>query len=248
MIGQDEAVGAIVDRIAMLKAGLTDAGRPIGVFLFAGPTGTGKTELAKTTARYLFGSAEWLVRLDMSEVQTVESTAKILGSADGGAESLIDRVRRQPFSVVLLDEFEKAHPRVWNLFLQVFDDGRLTDAAGETADFRNSIIILTSNLGATLASGERLGFAEGGDGFSATAVRAFGDARVRSRAAQPPRSRRRVPAVHARRHAPHPAQGDRRRVRAPGLAPPRLGGGDRGGRRSTSSSTTASPPTWARGP
>ncbi|MBX3501209.1 MAG: AAA family ATPase [Alphaproteobacteria bacterium] len=158
VMGQDEAVRAIVDRIAMLKAGLTDPGKPIGVFLFAGPTGTGKTELAKTTAEFLFGSPDRLVRLDMSEFQNVESMAKIIGRDDRGGDSLIDRIRKQPFSVVLLDEFEKAHPNCWDLFLQMFDDGRLSDASGNEADFRHCIIILTSNLGATLHRGSGLGF------------------------------------------------------------------------------------------
>src|SRR5205085_11740127 len=124
VMGQDEAVGSVVDRIAMLKAGLTDPNRPIGVFLFAGPTGTGKTELAKTTAEYLFGSSDRLIRLDMSEFQTADAIGSLLGSsAYGETESLIHRVRKQPFSVVLLDEFEKAHPRIWDVFLQVFDAG-----------------------------------------------------------------------------------------------------------------------------
>ncbi|HVJ55720.1 MAG TPA: AAA family ATPase [Aliidongia sp.] len=159
VIGQDEAVKAMVDRIAMLKAGLTDPGRPIGVFLFAGPTGTGKTELAKTLADFLFGSAERMARLDMSEFQTIDATSKILGHrGDSGVESLIDRIRKQPFSVILLDEFEKAHPNCWDLFLQIFDDGRLTDANGKEADFRHCIIILTSNLGATAHRGGGLGF------------------------------------------------------------------------------------------
>jgi ATP-dependent Clp protease ATP-binding subunit ClpC len=169
VIGQDEAVASVIDRIAMLKAGLSDPGRPIGVFLFAGPTGTGKTELAKTTAEYLFGSVERLLRLDMSEFQTAESMAKILG--DGGeTDSLISRVRKQPFSVVLLDEFEKSHPRIWDLFLQVFDDGRLTDALGQIADFRHCLIILTTNLGATTHQSAGLGFAPAPDAFTSEQV------------------------------------------------------------------------------
>jgi ATP-dependent Clp protease ATP-binding subunit ClpC len=167
VIGQDDAVNTVVDRIAMLKAGLTDPGRPIAVFLFAGPTGTGKTELAKALAEYLFGSVERMIRLDMSEFQSSESTAKILGvSTSGEAQSLTERVHKQPFSVVLLDEFEKSHANVWDLFLQVFDDGRLTDSAGRTADFRHSILILTSNLGATLHRTSGVGFAPRADAFA----------------------------------------------------------------------------------
>lgn len=170
VIGQQEAVDSIVDRVAMLKAGLTDPGRPVGVFLFAGPTGTGKTELAKTLAEYLFGTAERLIRLDMSEFQSPESVRKIVGADDGDAQSLIQRVRKQPFAVVLLDEFEKAHWNVWDLFLQVFDDGRLTDAMGQTADFRHTIIILTSNLGATAHESAGVGFTPRADEFSQAQV------------------------------------------------------------------------------
>ncbi|HTM30393.1 MAG TPA: AAA family ATPase [Vicinamibacterales bacterium] len=173
VIGQEEAVDAVIDRVAMLKAGLTDPSRPIGVFLLAGPTGTGKTELAKTLAEFLFGSADRLIRLDMSEFQTVESTRKILGDAqfrEREANALTDRVAKQPFSVVLLDEFEKAHPNAWDLFLQVFDDGRLTDVAGRTVDFRHTIVVLTSNLGSTIQQHASPGFADVAGSFAAGQV------------------------------------------------------------------------------
>ena len=178
VIGQTEAVATIVDRIAMLKAGLNDPNRPIGVFLFAGPTGTGKTELAKTAAEFLFGSSDRMIRLDMSEFQTPDSMAGILGSGavGGGATSigeattLVSSVRKQPFSIVLLDEFEKAHPRIWDLFLQVFDDARLTDSLGQVADFRHCIIIMTTNLGATSHQTSNLGFAPAADVFTAEQV------------------------------------------------------------------------------
>lgn len=167
VIGQDEAVECLVDRIAMLKAGLVDSGRPIGVFLFAGPTGTGKTELAKTLGELLFGSDERLLRLDMSEFQSDDSAWRLTEvSRDGSARSLVARIREQPFSVVLLDEFEKAHPRVWDLFLQVFDDGRLSDRNGNVADFRHSIIILTSNAGSTLSRNAGPGFTSVAGGYS----------------------------------------------------------------------------------
>jgi len=159
VLGQPEAVECLVERVAMIKAGLTDPTRPQGVFFFAGPTGTGKTEIAKTLAGYLFGAPERMIRLDMSEFQSLDSLDRIYGQAGAPVGmSLLDQVRAQPFSVILLDEFEKAHPAVWDLFLQVFDDGRLTDSAGNTANFRHAIIILTSNLGAGDGGGN-LGFA-----------------------------------------------------------------------------------------
>ena len=163
IIGQDEAVECLVERIAMLKAGLTDPTRPVGVFLFAGPTGTGKTEIAKTLAEFLFGSPEQMIRLDMSEYQNSDSAWRLISDNDdrGGSGSLTTRIREQPFSVVLLDEFEKAHAKVWDMFLQVFDDGRLTDEKGRVADFRHSIIILTSNLGSTISN-------QAGPGFTST--------------------------------------------------------------------------------
>lgn len=169
VLGQDEAVEAVVDRIAMLKAGLNDPDKPIGVFLFAGPTGTGKTELAKAVSEFLFGSVERMIRLDMSEFQTFDSMSKILGQSSSSfaeADSLISRVRKQPFSVILLDEFEKAHSNIWDLFLQAFDEGRLTDAMGQVADLRHCLIILTSNLGATAHRSLGLGFAPQADVFT----------------------------------------------------------------------------------
>ncbi len=176
--GQPEPITALVERVAMIKAGLTDPTRPQGVFLFVGPTGTGKTEIAKTLTEFLFGSPQRMIRLDMSEFQTPESLARLIGGAHQGAgRALVDQIRSQPFTVVLLDEFEKANPTVWDLFLQVFDDGRLTDWQGNTADFRHAIIILTSNLAGTIGSGPPLGFAEDGGGFSTAAVeRAVGRA------------------------------------------------------------------------
>ncbi len=161
VLGQPEAVDCLVERVAMIKAGLTDPTRPQGVFLFVGPTGTGKTEIAKTLAEFLFGSPERMIRLDMSEFQTPDALDRVLGESQettSDSAALVNLIRKQPFSVVLLDEFEKAHPNVWDLFLQVFDDGRLTDRRGNTADFRHCVVIMTSNLGATLPHGATVGF------------------------------------------------------------------------------------------
>lgn len=168
IIGQDEAVDCLVERIAMLKAGLTDPSRPVGVFLFAGPTGTGKTEIAKTLAELLFGSADHMIRLDMSEYQNADSAWRLIGEDKdrNNTGALTTRIRERPFSVVLLDEFEKAHAKVWDMFLQVFDDGRLTDFSGHLADFRHSIIILTSNLGSTISNKAGVGFTSARGEFS----------------------------------------------------------------------------------
>ena len=177
VLGQEEAVARVVDTIALYKARLNDPSKPIGIFFFVGPTGVGKTELAKALAHYLFGSPDRMVRLDMSEYITYDSLEKLLGKKKNSPDVttsdqglLTGKVRERPFSVVLLDEFEKAHSLVYDLMLQVFSDGRLTDARGETTDFRNTIIILTSNVGSSKSVPE-IGF--GGKGTaSITALEA----------------------------------------------------------------------------
>jgi ATP-dependent Clp protease ATP-binding subunit ClpC len=172
VIGQPEATDCLVERLAMVKAGVTDPGRPLGVFLFAGPTGTGKTEVAKSLASFVFGDAARMIRLDMTELAHDGAIGRIVGEPvpDGAHVALVDRIRAQPFSVVLLDEFEKAHPAIWDLFLQVFDDGRLTDRRGRTADFRHAIVIMTSNLGGQIPAGTTLGFSDESGRFSSGAV------------------------------------------------------------------------------
>ncbi len=152
VIGQDEAIRALAAAVRRSRSGLSEPGRPIGTFLFLGPTGVGKTELARALAAFLFDDEEAMVRLDMSEYGERHSVARLLGAPPGyvGYEEggqLTEAVRRRPFSVVLLDEIEKAHPEVFNVFLQVFDDGRLTDGQGRRVDFANTVIIMTSNAG-----------------------------------------------------------------------------------------------------
>jgi ATP-dependent Clp protease ATP-binding subunit ClpB len=152
VIGQDEAVGLVADAIRRSRAGLSDASRPYGSFLFLGPTGVGKTELTRALADFLFDSDEQLIRIDMSEFMEKHSVARLIGAPPGyvGYEEggyLTEAVRRKPYSVILLDEVEKAHPDVFNVLLQVLDDGRLTDGQGRTVDFRNTVIVMTSNLG-----------------------------------------------------------------------------------------------------
>ncbi|WP_440026454.1 ATP-dependent chaperone ClpB [Chromobacterium amazonense] len=152
VVGQDEAVTAVADAIRRSRSGLADPNKPYGSFLFLGPTGVGKTELCKTLAGFLFDSEEHLIRIDMSEYMEKHSVARLIGAPPGyvGYEEggyLTEQVRRKPYSVILLDEVEKAHPDVFNVLLQVLDDGRLTDGQGRTVDFKNTVIVMTSNIG-----------------------------------------------------------------------------------------------------
>jgi len=165
IISQDKAITALARAIRRSRAGLKAPGRPVGCFLFLGPTGVGKTEVARRLAEFLFGSEKSLVRFDMSEYMEKHSVSKLIGAPPGyvGYEEggqLTERVRRTPYSIILLDEIEKAHPDVFNILLQVFEDGQLTDGLGNTVDFRNTILILTSNIGArALQKQVTLGFA-----------------------------------------------------------------------------------------
>ena len=172
VIGQDEAVSAVARAIRRGRAGLSDPARPVGSFLFLGPTGVGKTELCRALAEAVYGEAGALIRLDMSEYMEKHAVSKLIGSPPGyvgygEGGQLTERVRRSPWSVVLFDEIEKAHPDVYNLLLQIMDDGHLTDSAGRRADFRSTIVVMTSNVGARAITDARprLGFTgEGGDG------------------------------------------------------------------------------------
>jgi ATP-dependent Clp protease ATP-binding subunit ClpC len=153
VIGQDEAVEKVVKAIQRNRAGLKDPNKPIGSFFFLGPTGVGKTQLAKVLAKYLFDTEDSLIRIDMSEYMEKFSISRLVGAPPGyvGYEEggqLTEKVRRKPYSIILLDEIEKAHPDVFNLLLQVLDDGQLTDGLGRKVDFKNTILIMTSNIGA----------------------------------------------------------------------------------------------------
>ena len=182
VIGQDDAVHAVAETVRHARVGLSEPDRPLGSFLFMGPTGVGKTELVKALAERLFATEKSLVRIDMSEYREPHTVARLIGSppgyvgyGDGG--QLTEPVRRRPYSVVLLDEIEKAHPEVWNVLLQVLDDGRLTDGEGHTVDFTNTVVVMTSNLGAGQAK-RPIGFTGGeatpaGDRMLAAAKRSF---------------------------------------------------------------------------
>ncbi len=168
VIGQSQAVKAVSLAVRRQRAGLKDPNKPIGSFIFVGPTGVGKTELTKALADCLFGSENDVIRLDMSEYMEKQSTAKLIGAPPGyvGYEEsgyLTEKVHRKPYSVVLFDEIEKAHPDVFNLLLQILDEGRLTDSHGKTIDFRNTVIIMTSNIGVTDGKGATMGFAGDND-------------------------------------------------------------------------------------
>ncbi|WP_124728603.1 ATP-dependent Clp protease ATP-binding subunit [Staphylospora marina] len=167
VIGQEEAVKSVSRAIRRARAGLKDPKRPIGSFIFLGPTGVGKTELARALAEAMFGDEDAMIRIDMSEYMEKHATSRLIGSPPGyvgydEGGQLTEKVRRKPYSVILFDEIEKAHPEVFNVLLQVLEDGRLTDGKGRTVDFRNSIIIMTSNVGAsTIRKNARMGFAVG---------------------------------------------------------------------------------------
>lgn len=155
VIGQDEAIKAVADAVRRSRAGLQDPRKPIGSFLFLGTTGVGKTELAKALAEFLFDDENLITRIDMSEYQERHSVSRLVGAPPGyvgydEGGQLTEAVRRKPYSVILLDEIEKAHPDVFNILLQVLDDGRLTDNKGRVADFKNTILIMTSNMGSHL--------------------------------------------------------------------------------------------------
>jgi len=154
VVGQEEAIAAVAGAIRRSRAGLSDPNRPLGSFIFLGPTGVGKTELARAVAGFLFDSDEAMVRIDMSEYMERHAVSRLIGAPPGyvgydQGGQLTEAVRRRPYSVILFDEIEKAHPDVFNVLLQILDDGRLTDGQGRTVDFRNTVIIMTSNLGST---------------------------------------------------------------------------------------------------
>src|SRR5438128_9366424 len=158
VVGQDEAVRAVSRAVRRGRVGLRDPGKPIGSFLFLGPSGVGKTELAKALAELLFDDDQAMTRLDMSEFMERHMAQRLVGAPPGYADSeqggfLTEAIRRRPYSVILFDEVEKAHADVWNLLLQVLDDGRLTDGRGRLADFSNAVVIMTSNVGSQRTTG-----------------------------------------------------------------------------------------------
>ena len=161
VVGQDAALSIVANAIRRSRAGLSDPKRPIGSFIFLGPTGVGKTETARALAEFLFDDEQAMVRIDMSEYMEKHAVARLIGAPPGyvgydEGGQLTEAVRRRPYAVILFDEIEKAHPDVFNVLLQVMDDGRLTDSKGRTVDFKNTVLIMTSNLGAACSAGEAL--------------------------------------------------------------------------------------------
>ncbi len=203
LIGQKDAVDAVSDAVRRSRAGISDPNRPTGSFLFLGPTGTGKTELAKALADFLFDDERAIVRIDMSEYSEKHSVSRLVGAPPGyvgydEGGQLTEAVRRRPYSVVLLDEVEKAHPEVFDILLQVLDDGRLTDGQGRTVDFRNTLLILTSNLGSAYLVDPTL------DPDKKKRVGAGGRARVvQAGVPQPARRDRALRRAHPGRARPH---------------------------------------------
>ena len=235
VIGQDDAVSAVANAIRRSRAGLSDPNRPIGSFLFLGPTGVGKTELARTLADFLFDDEQAMVRIDMSEYMEKHSVSRLVGAPPGyvGYEEggqLTEAVRRRPYAVVLLDEIEKAHPDVFNVLLQLLDDGRLTDGQGRTVDFTNTVLIMTSNLGG---------------GADEAVVMDVGAQPLQARVPQPHRRDRGVPPAGRGAHRAH-----RRASRSSSCAsgwPSATSASSSPRRRSRTSRRSATTPTSGRG-
>ena len=242
VIGQDEAVEAVSGALRRSRAGLSDPDRPIGSFLFLGPTGVGKTELARALAEFMFDSEQAMVRIDMSEYMEKHAVARLIGAPPGyvGYEEggqLTEAVRRRPYSVILLDEIEKAHPDVFNVLLQIMDDGRLTDGQGRTVDFKNTVLIMTSQRRLPVHRGR------GGRGEGTAAGGGGAHPDLPARVPQPDRRRRHLPPPHQGR----PRQ-DRRHPGRPAVASASASGASRSSsptRRGSCSATSASTPPTA---
>ena len=222
VVGQDEAVDAVANAVRRARAGLQDPNRPIGSFIFLGPTGVGKTELARALAEFLFDDETHMVRIDMSEYMEKHAVSRLIGAPPGyvgydEGGQLTEAVRRRPYSVVLFDEIEKAHPDVFNILLQLLDDGRLTDGQGRTVDFRNTVVIMTSNVGSQLIA------AAGRDLRRRRQVHGGAAPHLPARVPQPDRRDRRLPPAGPQRARPH----RRPAARAPAQAAARARAGPR---------------------